>query len=68
MIEPNVVRASDNLRVGEYGATLIVVSQDGSMTRLAFGRNGLDGPIFHGAVMLSSEALASLKEQLGQLG
>jgi len=60
-------RAADHLLAGEYGATRIVVVKDGLCVRIAFGRNGIDGPIFTGAVMLSPEALESLKEQIRDL-
>ena len=61
-------RAADDLAAGEYGATKIVVTRDGSCIRIAFGRNGVAGAIFTGAVLLSPEAVASLREQLAEIG
>ena len=53
---------------GEYGATTVYLSKDGSMFRLAFGRNREGGAkTFHGAVLLSPEAFAELKSQIGDL-
>lgn len=53
---------------GEYGATQVAVTRDGSAVRIAFGRrDGLKGDIFTGAVMLTDEAFESLKEQIEQL-
>jgi len=57
---------SNILHAGEYGATKVEVTKDGSMTRIAFGRNQPargDG-IFYSAVLLSPEAIESLKAQL----
>lgn len=56
--------AAEHLSVGEYGATKVVVSRDGSCVRIAFGRNGIHAPVFTGAVMLSPEAFESLREQI----
>lgn len=53
---------------GEYGATTVSVAVDGSMTRIAFGRNAASGKRFYGAVVLSPEALAELKGQMEALG
>lgn len=53
---------------GEYGATTIHVTRDGSMLRIAFGRNGPAGEkLIYGAVLLSPEAEAQLREQLAAL-
>jgi hypothetical protein len=60
--------AANALSVGEYGATKVVATKDGSMVRLAFGREGSHGPVFYLAVLLSPEAVASLKGQLDTLG
>lgn len=62
-------KPSPVLGAGEYGATTVELTKDGSTYRLAFGRN--DGPgkkIFHGAALLSTEAMAELKDQIGRLG
>ena len=56
------------LGAGEYGATTVELSMDGSTARLAFGRNDSGGgKSFHGAVLLSAEAVAELKQQLARL-
>ena len=58
----------DLVGAGEYGATTVAVAVDGTTTRIAFGRNDASrGKIFTGAVLLSSEALSELKEQLAAL-
>ena len=59
--------AAEHLNMGEYGATKVVVSRDGSLVRLAFGRSGLSGPVFTGAVLLAPEAIESSKAQLAEL-
>lgn len=59
--------AAERLSAGEYGATKVVVSRDGSSVRIAFGRNGVSGPVFTGAVMLSPEAFDALKEQINEI-
>ena len=54
---------------GEYGATRVAVTTDGSMVRIAFGRSGPnDRAVYHGAVLLSPEAVEQLKAQLATLG
>lgn len=59
---------------GEYGATRVMLTRDGSSARLAFGRNeptvsSLESyPVYHGAVILSAEALKELKSQIDALG
>lgn len=56
---------ADRMGAGEYGATKVLVVKDGSMVRLSFGRTGWNGQShYYAGVMLSPEALASLKEQL----
>lgn len=60
--------APDILGTGEYGATCVAVTRDGSTVRVAVGRNGADGPVYHGAFLLSPEALKQLKEQIASLG
>lgn len=53
---------------GEYGATTVEVTRDGSTTRIAFGRNDVNGDkIFTGAVLLSPEAASELVAQLAEL-
>jgi len=53
---------------GEYGATTVSVTRDGSNTRIAFGRNGDGGSkVYYGAMILSPEAVLELKEQLAHL-
>jgi hypothetical protein len=52
---------------GEYGATTVYLSKDGDALRLAFGRNGVNGKVFYGAVMLTAEAAAELKTQIQTL-
>lgn len=60
---PRVVEA------GEYGATTVALTRDGTNLRLAFGRNDLDGTkTYYGAVLLTQEAVAELKEHLEALG
>lgn len=58
----------DLVGAGEYGATTVAVSVDGSTVRVAFGRNdSRRGKIYTGAVLLSAEAVSELKEQLAAL-
>lgn len=53
---------------GEYGATTVELTKDGGTLRVAFGRNvSNNAKIFHGAVLLSPEAIAELKAQLSEL-
>ena len=53
---------------GEYGATTVQVTKDGSTLRLAFGRNGAgDQKVYYGAVLLTQEAVAELRQQLAAL-
>jgi len=61
---PDAPRVSNNLFTGEYGATKVEVSKDGSMTRIAFGRKGGADGIYYVAVLLSPEAMEDLKSQL----
>ena len=59
---PNVIGA------GEYGATTVHLTRDGQSLRIAFGRNGPNSvKVIYGAVLLSPEAIAELKEQLESL-
>jgi hypothetical protein len=58
---------AETLQVGEYGATRVVLSRDGSCVRMAFGRNGRHGPVFTGAVLLSPEAFKSLCDQVEEM-
>lgn len=53
---------------GEYGATTVKLTKDGSSLRLAFGRRG-PGPsrVYYGAVLLTPEAIEELKSQLAEL-
>ena len=59
---------------GEYGATCVALTKDGSCFRLAFGRSQHDhagnrvAGLFHGAVILSPEAMEDLIRQLSALG
>lgn len=56
---------------GEYGATRVMLTRDGTSFRLAFGRNdplSSGGAAFHGAVILSADALEELKSQIAALG
>ncbi|AFA44889.1 hypothetical protein [Rhodobacter capsulatus] len=59
---------------GEYGATSVALTRDGSCYRLAFGRSQYDhagnraSALFHGAVILSPEAMEDLIRQLSALG
>ncbi len=54
---------------GEYGATTVSVTTDGGCLRIAFGRNGLgEVKVWHGAVILSPEAIEELKKQIEDLG
>lgn len=54
---------------GEYGATTVELAVDGGTVRIAFGRNDATrGKIFTGAVLLSSEAVQELKDQIATLG
>lgn len=57
----------DLLGAGEYGATRVAVTRDGSMVRIAVGRNGPNGPIYHGGFLLSQEALEELQRQIQAL-
>ncbi len=52
---------------GEYGATTVDVTKDGSALRIAFGRNAPSGKVFYGAMILSPEAALELEEQLAQI-
>lgn len=49
---------------GEFGATVVLLTKDGTSYRLAFGRSGSAGPVFHGAAILSKEAAEDLKRQI----
>lgn len=61
-------RAPDVVGAGEYGATVVILSKDGSMLRMAFGRNSENGgEMIYGAVLLSPEAQEQLKAQLEAL-
>jgi len=51
---------------GEYGATTVDVTKDGSSLRIAFGRNQDGGKVFYGAMILSPEAVTELKQQLAE--
>ena len=53
---------------GEYAATTIELTRDGSSVRLAFGRKGEFGPVYHGAAILTVEAVQELKDKLLGLG
>ena len=53
---------------GEYGATTVALSADGSSLRIAFGRRGNNGPVYHGAVILTTEAVRELKQKLEDFG
>ncbi len=58
----------DIIGAGEYGATTVSVARDGSMLRIAFGRNASTGnKVYTGAVLLSEEAVLELKKQLADL-
>lgn len=61
-------QTQDLYGAGEYGATKVALTKDGSAVRFAFGRNGDAGPVYFGAVILSAEAAAELKQQLTNLG
>lgn len=53
---------------GEYGATTVHVTKDGSMLRIAFGRRGQMGEKhIYGAVLLSPEAAEELASQIAAL-
>lgn len=53
---------------GEYGATTVHLSKDGGTLRIAFGRNDMHGSkLFYGAVLLTSEAVEELVNQLNAL-
>lgn len=58
------MNAPDILGAGEYGATRVAVTRDGSMVRIAVGRNGQNGPVYHGGFLLSQEAFEELKRQI----
>ncbi len=59
----------DVFGAGEYGATTVHLTKDGDALRLAFGRNGVGGiKVIYGAVLLTSDAAAELREQLAALG
>jgi hypothetical protein len=60
------IGSSNDLLTGEYGATQVLVTADGSSTRVAFGRMGPRGPVYYLAVLLSQEAAGSLLEQLDE--
>jgi len=59
---------------GEYGATSVILTKEGVCCRLAFGRAIYDHAgnrspgYFHGAVILSPEAIEDLKAQIVALG
>lgn len=54
---------------GEYGATTVSLTTDGGNLRIAFGRNGhADTKLYHGAVVLTAEAIIELKAQMESLG
>lgn len=64
----NELALADLMGAGEYGATRVLVVPDGSLVRLNFGRTRANGQSYYFAgVLLSPEALASLKEQLAAL-
>ncbi len=53
---------------GEYGATTVHVTKDGSMLRIAFGRRDqMNVKVIYGAVLLSPEAAEELISQLSTL-
>ena len=58
----------DITATGEYVATRVELNKDGSSLRIAFGRNGNNGPVYLGAAILTAEAIAELKEKLTLLG
>ena len=58
----------DITAAGEYAATTVELSKDGSSLRIAFGRKGNHGAVYHGAAVLTAEAIAELKEKLSLLG
>jgi hypothetical protein len=53
---------------GEYAATTVALSLDGTSLRIAFGRKGNHGAVFHGAAILTAEAIKDLRDQLQRLG
>lgn len=53
---------------GEYGASSVAVARDGSLIRVAFGRQGDGGVVYHGAVLLAEEAARELFGKLKALG
>ena len=66
--DDTTISQSQNLGAGEYGASRVVVTKDGSIFRVAFGRNNPTSgqPVFYSAVFLSVEAAKELLEQLNE--
>lgn len=59
---------ADHMGAGEYGATRVLVVQDGSLVRIAFGRTGATGKShYYAGVLLSADAVKSLQDQLESL-
>lgn len=58
----------DITSAGEYGATRVTLTKDGSSYRIATGRSGAHGnEVYFGAFTLSKEAFESLKQQIAEL-
>ena len=64
---PEDAEKANQILAGEFGATRVHATKNGSLTRIAFGRDGAHGPVYYAGILLSPEAVASLKEQLNGL-
>lgn len=59
---------TENMSAGEYGATRVAVSRDGSAFRIAFGRSGAgSNAVYYSAVLMTREAAIELRDLLNEI-